>query len=232
MSFGPFRQELLDAWKGSATARDRVGQKLKNAGLSPSDISLLFERLTLERLDENTEWAKVEQFLSAAHALAGQSSHAAAILCHWLYWLAENQERVTQADLIARLADVGRYLHARDGYWRDWFSVIEPLDPDIDLEAQRDRLSNQFQQGMSARYEHILAGCDIPRCRWLDRISAGLGTSRSSSFKAHPDTEYRPSPTVGCGTKRLIFGASRSSSSTVEGTPCSSPPPFPAMPVP
>ena len=61
-----------------------------------------------------------------------------------------------------------------DGYWRDWFSVIEPLDPDIDLEAQRGRLSNQFQQGMSARYEHILAGCDIPRCRWLDRISAGF----------------------------------------------------------
>jgi hypothetical protein len=174
LSFGPFGQELQDAWSGSAAARDRVGQKPKNAGLSPSDISLLFERLTLERVDEDSERAKVEQFLSAAHALAGQSDHAAAILCHWLYWIAENQERVTQADLIARLADVGRYLHARDGYWRDWFSVIEPLDPDIDVEAQRDRLSNQFQQGMSARYEHILAGCDIPRRRWLDRISAGF----------------------------------------------------------
>ena len=91
LSFGPFGQELLDAWKGSATARDRGGREGQNAGLSPSDISLLFERLTLERLDENTEWAKVEQFLSAAHALAGQSSHAAAILCHWLYWLAKTK---------------------------------------------------------------------------------------------------------------------------------------------
>lgn len=48
LSFGPFGQELQDAWRGSGTARDRVGQKLKDAGLSPPDISLLFERLTLE----------------------------------------------------------------------------------------------------------------------------------------------------------------------------------------
>jgi hypothetical protein len=69
---------------------------------------------------------------------------------------------------------VGRYLHAREGYWRDWFSVIEPLDTDLDVESQQVRLNDQFQHGMSARFEHILAGCDIPHRRWLDRISAGF----------------------------------------------------------
>ena len=113
LSFGPFGQELQDAWAGPSSARDRVARKLKGTGFSPSEVSLLFECLTLERLDEDAEQAKVEGFLATAQSLAGQSSHAAAILCQWLYHAAENQERITQADLIARLAQVGRYLHAR-----------------------------------------------------------------------------------------------------------------------
>jgi len=174
LSFGPFGQELQDAWSGLPSARDRVALKLKGAGFGPPQVSLLFERMTLERVDEHGEQAKVEAFLAAAQALAGQSSHAAAILCQWLYHAAEHRQRITQADLIDRLAQVGRYLHAREGYWRDWFSVIEPLDTDLDVESQQVRLNDQFQQGMSARFEHILAGCDIPRRRWLDRISAGF----------------------------------------------------------
>lgn len=178
LSFGPFGQELQDAWEGARAARDRVTGKLRDAGLSSTDVAILFDRLTLERLDEAAEQAKVDGFLGTIPALAGQSSHAAAILCQWLYAAAERRERIAQADLIARLAEVGRYLHARDGYWRDWFSVVEPLDPhrhpDIDLDSERDRLADQFQQGTSARYEHILAGCDIPRHRWLDRIGAGF----------------------------------------------------------
>lgn len=52
LSFGPFGQELQDAWSGSPAARNRVAQKLEGTGLSPSDVSLLFERVTLERVDE------------------------------------------------------------------------------------------------------------------------------------------------------------------------------------
>lgn len=51
---------------------------------------------------------------------------------------------------------------------------LDPMALDSDLEAQRDRLNNRFQQGLSARYEDILAGCDIPRRGWLDRIGAGF----------------------------------------------------------
>ena len=123
LSFGPFGQELRDAWDGSPASRERVVRKLKKAGLSPADIALLFERLTLERADEDTKRAKVDRFLANTPTLAGQSEHAAAILCQWLYGAAERCERVIQADLIARLAHVGRYLHARAGYWRDWFIV-------------------------------------------------------------------------------------------------------------
>lgn len=174
LSFGPFGEEIESAWNGLSAAQDRVAQKLRKAGLNPSDISLLFERLSLERVDEDVEQARVERFLGSVAALAGQPTHAAAILCYWLYGVAERREQVTQADLIARLSHVGRYLHVRDGYWRDWFSVIEPLEPGMDLELLRDHLSTQFQQGMSARYEHILAGCDIPRRDWLNKISDGF----------------------------------------------------------
>lgn len=174
LSYGPFGQELEAAWNGSTSARDRVQKKLKGFGLSPSDVTLLFERLTLERLDEEDEQAKVEAFLSTAQGLAGQSSQAADILFQWLYLAAERQQRITTADLIDRLAKVGRYLHAREGYWREWFSVVEPLDSEVGVESQRERLAEQFQQGISVRFEHILAGCDVPRRRWLDRINVGF----------------------------------------------------------
>ncbi|WP_041603816.1 hypothetical protein [Thioflavicoccus mobilis] len=96
------------------------------------------------------------------------------MLCQWIYKAAERRERVTHADLIKRLAHVGRYLQARAGYWRDWASVIEPLDPESTPSLPAERLRDQFQQGMSTRYEHILADCDIQRHRWLERISVGF----------------------------------------------------------
>jgi hypothetical protein len=176
LSFGPFGEELEAAWSGSEAARNRVARKLEKAGINSSDATLLFERLTLERAEEAGESAKVDRFLAEVPALAGQSEHAAAILCQWLYGAAERRERITQAELMTRLAHVGRYLHARAGYWRDWFSVIEPLDRELepDSTGERERLREQFQQGIHARYEHILTGCDIPRRRWLDQISAGF----------------------------------------------------------
>ena len=174
LSFGPYGQELLDAWRGPSGARERVQAKLDRTGFKAADIALLFTRLTLESTDEAAESNKVERFLAAYPTLVGESSHAAAILSSWLYLAAERTQRIVQSDLIARLAHIGRYLHARAGCSRDWFSVVEPLDQDTDLEPQRERLSAQFQQGMSARYEHILASCDVPRRRWLDQITAAF----------------------------------------------------------
>jgi hypothetical protein len=84
-----------------------------------------FARLTLERIDEDTERAKINRFLATAPALGGQSAHASATHCHWLCGAAERRERMAQSDLIGRLADVERYLHAHAGSRRDWFGVVE-----------------------------------------------------------------------------------------------------------
>jgi len=96
------------------------------------------------------------------------------MLCQWIYKAAERREQITHADLIKQLAHVGRYLQARAGYWLDWASVIEPLDAESTPSLPSKRLRDQFQQGMSTRYEHILADCDIQRHRWLERINAGF----------------------------------------------------------
>lgn len=174
LSFGPIGPELTNAWAGEGSARSKVATKLKRMGLSLSEIELLFCRLELceEREQDITE--KIQRFLGAYPLLCGESAHASAILCQWLYEAAERRDQITHADLIKRLALIGRYLHARSGYWRDWASVIEPLDPESTPSQPSERLRDQFQQGMSTRYEHILADCDIRRHRWLERISAGF----------------------------------------------------------
>jgi len=174
LSFGPFGPELTNAWNGIGNAREQIANKLKRAGLNKTDIALLFSRVTLEQVDENIVSDNVHRFLATEPLLGGQPEHAAVILHHWLYGAAERRKRITYADLISKLSEVGRYLHARVGYWRDWFSVIEPLDNTAEPDLQNERLSDQFQQGMSARFEHILADCDVPRRHWLERITLGF----------------------------------------------------------
>ncbi|MEI7866912.1 MAG: hypothetical protein WCI11_03400 [Candidatus Methylumidiphilus sp.] len=174
LSFGPFGKELLEAWNGDCQAREQVVNKLKRTGLKPSDINLLFEKLKLIKVSEEDIVNKIRNFLGTMPNLAGQPEHAMPILRQWLYDAAERREQIKHSDLIARLAGIGRYLHAREGYWRDWFSVIEPIEQTTEVESQRERLNAQFQQGMSVRYEHILAGCDVRRNRWLDQITQGF----------------------------------------------------------
>jgi len=174
LSFGPFCQELLEAWNGNCQAREQVVSKLKSKGLKSSDINLLFEKFKLINVSEEDIVNKIRNFLGTMPNLAGQPEHAMPILHQWLYDAAERREQIKHSDLIARLAGIGRYLHAREGYWRDWFSVIEPIEQTTEVESQRERLNAQFQQGMSVRYEHILAGCDVRRNRWLDQITQGF----------------------------------------------------------
>jgi hypothetical protein len=174
MSFGQIGQELSEAWSGESNSRQRVKTKLIRAQFKPQEIDLLFSRLELEQIEEDLICDQIHSFFRNFPTLGGQAEHATAILCHWLYGAAERRERITQSDMVFRLTEIGRYLHAREGYWRDWFSVIEPLGkvPIVDLEIER--LNAQFQQGISVRYEHILAGCDVPRGRWLDQITQGF----------------------------------------------------------
>jgi hypothetical protein len=174
LSFGPFGPELTDAWAGEGSSRNRVATKLRRMGLGPSEIERLFSRFELCEEQEQDITEKIQRFLRSNPLLGGEASHASDILCQRLYVAAERRDRITHADLIKRLTHVGRYLHARSGYWRDWASVIEPLDPASTPKMPSERLHDQFQQGMSARYEHILADCDIQRHRWLERISTGF----------------------------------------------------------
>jgi hypothetical protein len=74
LSFGPFGQELLGAWRGQRGSRERVSTKLKRAGIKPADIDLLFSRVTLESADEREEKHKVEQFLESHPGLMKISS--------------------------------------------------------------------------------------------------------------------------------------------------------------
>jgi hypothetical protein len=230
VSFGPFGLELTAAWAGEGPSGTKVATKLKRMGLGSSEIELLFSRLVLceEREQDITE--KIQRFPGSIPLLDGEASHASDMLCQWLDKAAERSERITHADLIKRLTHVGRYLNARSGYWRDWASVIEPLDPDSTPSLPSERLRGQFQQGMSTRYEHILANWDIQRHPWLEQISAGF--EKTNVVIAHGASSQGKSASLiaGCTLKRRPRGACRSSSSRTGGRHCRSPQPCPRTP--
>jgi len=171
VNFGSIGPEMDQAWAGNESHRSRVAQKLKGHGFQDTEIEAIFDCVELIELDESQERHTVYSYLQ--DALTGiDPDNAFDLLNAWLYNVAEHRERVTRFDVIERVNNVGRFLAERYTHHREWFTSITPLtDRDI-LDDQRTELQNEFYAGVSARYEHILAGLDFRREDKLAEITA------------------------------------------------------------
>jgi len=176
-SFGPIGPELCQAWASEGTARENIRRKLGKAGYSSEDNRLLLAGLGFEVVEEADITRRIETFLHCHPLLAGQTKHALASLCQWLYGAAEGCERLTYADLIARVGSIGRYIQERAAHWQTWNTLIVALDDSSDDAMQAEKLLAEFRQGMAAGYRHIQVGCDIPRRVWLERMDRAFEKS-------------------------------------------------------
>lgn len=160
VSFGPYGDDLGRAWANDPVARHDVVAQFISWGYTRDEAEYLLGAVELDRADEQVLEAEVFTWLCST--FTGYDPHAAFDLLHaWLFRLAERQERISLRDVQQKLSAIGRFLADRAAHHAEWFTSLVPLTGDsVQVGSAYEA---EFYQGVSARYEHILANVDVAR---------------------------------------------------------------------
>ncbi len=169
ISFGPIGMEIIGAWSGKTEHQASVRTKLRGYKFNDGQIDTLFRRLQWQRVDEGSIQKQVFDFLRDS-AVGGDPESAFSLLTAWIYLAAEKKQHITYSDLVDKLNAIGRYSAERSAHHQEWFTSIIPIE-DIPVDTSRnEQLAQEFYNGISTRYSHILAGFDVPRHARLNPI--------------------------------------------------------------
>ena len=176
VSFGPVGPEMEQAWSSNGRERKSVHRKLTEDGYTQQAIADLLS-IQLDKVDEAELERKVFAFLQTT-LTGGDPPNAFDLLMYWVCRVSERREQISYSDVIDKLTSVGRYLEARSAYYDEWFTSILPLTDTLDsAEVDPQRLAQEFEQGVDARFEHILAGLDAVRSEKLAEIQRKFESS-------------------------------------------------------
>ncbi|HKO98121.1 MAG TPA: hypothetical protein VJU86_14080 [Pyrinomonadaceae bacterium] len=179
VAFGTVGPEINNAINNNGSDRTSVAKKIASYGfLTESKAADVLERATLVFAAEDVLMAAVHKAL--LESLAGVDATAAfELLTHWLYICAEKRTQISRTDVIDRINKVGEFVAARAAHQLEWFTSVIPLTDNLsDVAEFRQQLADEFYQGISARYEHILAGLDVVRAEKLAAISVAFDENR------------------------------------------------------
>ena len=169
VSVGTIGPELAAAWKGKSPHRERVEEKLSSR-YSTEDIDALFAGVELEELTEDALSTSVVGQLRG-QLVGGDPDVAFQLLSFWIHLRSEAQDLVSAEELRAKITSVGRYLAERATHHQEWFTSIHPLVAQ-GSSSERAELEGEFYQGISARFDHIVASVDVPRPKSVAAIGS------------------------------------------------------------
>lgn len=178
VSFGKIGAELLRSIETEGDERKRVAEKLSNYGLlSKTEAKTLLSTLRIIPLNETD--VKEDLDASFKSGFTGIDPDSAfEILMFWLYVCAENKTEITKKVLIDKLNNIGKFFVARSSFYKEWFTSIVPIEDRKILEDDKAVLSQEFYEGISAKYEHILANLDILRPKKIHKIAEKFELSK------------------------------------------------------
>lgn len=170
VSFSGYGDELREAWDGDKKQQLAVQSKLSSLA---SEVSP-FEAIALDVTSEDVLRSAV--FAHLQDSLAGADFESATeLLLFWLFIRAEARATISRAALLNRLEGVGRFVNARTARALEWFVSILPIEDPIT--SPPAGLAEQFQNGVSVRYPHVVAGLDVNRPGKLRAIHDAFTTS-------------------------------------------------------
>lgn len=175
ISFGDVGPSLLElASHDEPTDEQRA--VLEHLGVPVDRIDAFRTAFDVEQVDEDEMERDVLQRL-AETVTAGNPQVAFLYLSGWMFLQMEERRRLTAADVRERLLAVGRFIKEAQVYAEEWFTTIVPLEDHAIDDAHRERLARDFYEGVSARFEHILAGVDVSRAEKVQEIEAAFQKS-------------------------------------------------------
>lgn len=169
VSFGPIGAEIAGAWSGEEQHCASVREKLRSHKFTDTQVDTLFSRLQWQKVEEETLQKQVFDFLRDS-AVGGDPESAFDLLIIWVYFAAEKKQRIAYYDLITKINAIGRYSAERSAHHQEWFTSIIPIENTVVDTISNEQLAEEFYNGISTRYSHILAGFDVPRHEKLNVI--------------------------------------------------------------
>ena len=179
VSYGPVGPELEEALGGKPGKAAKVASKLTQAktketvkkgkihattipGLSSAEAESIVNKLQICKVTEpDLREAVVERLKKGATGT--DPSRAFDLLMWWMLTCSEDQRVISREMAIAKLDRIGKFLTARAAYHDQWNRSIIPIAA-ADLTAKhKERLEESFYRGGRVRFEHIVAGLDVPR---------------------------------------------------------------------
>ncbi|EMT50018.1 hypothetical protein I532_24562 [Brevibacillus borstelensis AK1] len=178
VSFGEFGPELRGALTEDGSDRRNVAKRLSKHGyVTEQDAYEMLTNIHIETVNEEDLFRDIKVKLS--QMLTGiDPDNAFDILNYWLYLRSEKKETITRKDVVEKINSVGRFLAERATHHQEWNTVIVPIEDKVIDEVFQAKLSEEFYQGVSTRYEHILAGLDIPRRNKMEEINQKFDKER------------------------------------------------------
>lgn len=158
VSYGGLGKELniLKTQKESSSIR----KKLIAKNYSEDEIRWLFKYLSIEKVDETKLTELSIEHLSKS--ISGFSSKVAFdLLMFWLYKISENKGFIDREKLVSKLNSIGLFFSKRKSFLIEFGTTIQPFERENKI--NRELLAEEFYQGVSTRYEHIIEGFDVVR---------------------------------------------------------------------
>lgn len=180
VSYGKIGRELRLAIERDGPERTSVSKKIKNKYAefihSDEEARIILENLKLESRDESELTEKVYSYLK--NTLTGIDPYNAFDnLSYWLYVCSENKSLITKIDVINKIQNIGKFFSELAAHHEEWFKSINPID-DREINCNEiGKLREEFYQGISAKYVHILADTDVLRPNKIKEIETKFGKS-------------------------------------------------------
>lgn len=141
---------------------NKLKNRLKSFGLKEKDIAFLEKSFCYEVILESNISKIVRNKIEETNFLSDLEL-SLDLLIYWVYKTAEKQDVINKEILNEQLLCIGKFEKEREGFHKYFNSLIRPLiNQNIDV-CFFEKLKNDFYQGISATYNHILANVDVIR---------------------------------------------------------------------
>ena len=133
------------------------------------------ENLKLDFCDESEVTKKV--YYCLGEILTGIDPYNAFDnLSYWLYVCSEKKSSIAKSDVIEKIQNIGKFLAEQAAHHEEWFRSITPIDDKQSI-LNEGKLREEFYQGISAKYDHILANTDVFRPNKIKEIETKFDES-------------------------------------------------------
>ncbi len=177
VSFGKLGSELENAFSNVKEDVERVTAKLKDKGYTQVEINQLLSTIKLESVDEMTIVDETIRKIGEHTQIKADKSVSFDLLMNWIYQLSETKGFISREKLIEKVNEIGLFLNERVSFHNQFGTSVIPLKATEIDDLKNQKLQEEFHNGVSARYEHILVGADIIRESVQDKITSGFDVS-------------------------------------------------------